>query len=339
MSIKSILVGGVMTVTLLPLATAARADAVEDFYKGKTIYALVGVSPGGGYDLELRLVARHIGKHIPGHPTVVAQNMTGATGMVMANYLYRVAPKDGTYIGLIQNGLPTSQAVGLEGVQFDASKYNWIGSVAPTVETMAVWKTTGVKTIEDATKKEVITGCVGSSGITLTYPVMLNDLLGTKFKMVMGYTGSGPLNIAMERGEVSARNNSWSSWKASKPEWVANKDINVLVYSGPKPSDLNGVPSLTSLVKSEEDLQVVKIVTAGNGLGHPFAMPPGVPAERLAAIRKAFQDMLKDPDFIKEAEKLKVDIDPVSAEDLEAAALGALHASDKAKKRARAYFQ
>ena len=320
-------------------ACAARADAVEDFYKGKTMYALVGVSPGGEYDFQLRLVARHLSAHIPGHPNIVAQNMTGATGMVMANYLYKVAPKDGTYIGLIQNGLPTSQAVGMEGVQFDASKYNWIGSIAPTVETMAVWKTTGVTSIEQAKQTEIIAGCVGSSGITLTFPVMLNDLLGTKFKMVMGYTGSGPLNLAMERGEVSARNNSWSSWNASKPEWVTNKDIHVLVYSGPKPADLNGVPSLEELIKDPEDRQVVDIVTAGNALGHPFAMPPGVPADRLAAIRKAFVEMMKDPAFRKEAEAAKIEIEPVSAETLEKAALGAINASDKAKARARKYFQ
>ena len=339
MTIRSILVGSILTAALLPLSSTAQADAVEDFYKGKTVYALVGVSPGGEYDFQLRLVARHVGKYIPGHPTVVAQNMTGATGMVMANYLYRVAPKDGTYIGLIQNGLPTSQAVGLEGVQFDASKYNWIGSVSPTVETMAVWKTTGVTTIEDAKKTEVIAGCVGSSGITLTFPVMLNDIVGTKFKMVMGYTGSGPLNLAIERGEVSARNNSWSSWKASKPEWVTNKDINVLVYSGPKPADLNGVPSVEDLLTNEDDRQVVRIVTAGNALGHPFAMPPDVPKDRVAAIRKAFQDMMKDPDFIREAEAAKLEIEPVAADALEKAVVGALGASDKAKQRARKYFQ
>jgi tripartite-type tricarboxylate transporter receptor subunit TctC len=321
------------------LNSAARADAIEDFYKGKTMYALVGVSPGGEYDFQLRLVAKHLGAYIPGHPNIIAQNMTGATGMIMANYLYKVAPKDGTYIGLIQNGLPTSQAVGMEGVQFDASKYNWIGSIAPTVETMAVWKTAGVTTIEQAKQIEVIAGCVGSSGITLTFPVMLNDLLGTKFKMVMGYTGSGPLNLAMERGEVSARNNSWSSWNASKPEWVTNKDIHVLVYSGPKPPDLNGVPSLEELIKDPEDRQVVDIVTAGNALGHPFAMPPGVPPERVAAIRKAFADMLKDPAFRKEAEAAKIEIEPVSAETLEKAALAAINASDKAKARARKYFQ
>jgi tripartite-type tricarboxylate transporter receptor subunit TctC len=321
------------------LNSAARADAIEDFYKGKTMYALVGVSPGGEYDFQLRLVAKHLGAYIPGHPNIIAQNMTGATGMIMANYLYKVAPKDGTYIGLIQNGLPTSQAVGMEGVQFDASKYNWIGSIAPTVETMAVWKTAGATTIEQARQIEIIAGCVGSSGITLTFPVMLNDLLGTKFKMVMGYTGSGPLNLAMERGEVSARNNSWSSWNASKPEWVTNKDIHVLVYSGPKPPDLNGVPSLEELIKDPEDRQVVDIVTAGNALGHPFAMPPGVPPERVAAIRKAFADMLKDPAFRKEAEAAKIEIEPVSAQTLEKAALAAINASDKAKARARKYFQ
>ena len=320
-------------------AATARADAVEDFYKGKTVYALVGVSAGGEYDFQLRLVARFLGKYIPGHPTIVAQNMVGATGMVMANYLYRVAPKDGTYIGLIQNGLPTSQAVGMEGVQFDASKYNWIGSIAPSVETMATWKTTGVKTIDDARKVEVVAGSVGSSGITLTFPMMLNDLVGTKFKMVMGYTGSGPLNLAMERGEVSARNTSWTSWKASKPEWLANGDINILVYSGPKPADLNGVPEVLELVKDPEDREVVDIVTAGNRLGHPFAMPPGVPAERVEALRKAFADMLKDADFQKEAAQAKLEIDLVTADALQKAVLAALNSSEKAKARARKYYQ
>ena len=336
---RNILLCALLATTAFAVPPAARADSVEDFYRGKTVYALVGVSPGGEYDFQLRLVSRFLGKYIPGRPNVVAQNMTGATGMVMANYLYRVAPKDGTYIGLIQNGLPTSQAVGLEGIQFDAVKYNWIGSVSPSTETMVTWKTTGVKTIEDAQKQEVIAGAVGSSGITLTFPMMLNDVLGTRFKMVMGYTGSGPLNLAMERGEVSARNSSWVSWKAAKPEWIANKDINILIYSGPKPSDLDGVPGLDDLVKNEDDLQVVRIVTAGNRLGHPFAMSPGVPQERVDAIRQAFRDMMKDPDFIKETDAAKLEIDPVSAQDLEKAAMGALGASEKAKQRARKYFQ
>ena len=317
----------------------AHAENVEDFYKGKTIYALVGVSAGGEYDLQLRLVAKHIGKFIPGHPNVVAQNMVGATGVVMANYLYRVAPQDGTYIGLIQNGLPASQAVGMEGVQFDSAKYNWLGSIAPTAETLLTWKTTGVKTIDDARKTEVIVGSVGSSGITLSFPLMLNDLAGTKFKLVMGYTGSGQLDLAMERGEVSGRATSWSSLKASKPDWIANTDVNIIARSGPKPPDLDGVPAIEDIVKNADDRQVVDVVTVGDRLGHPFATSPGAPAERVEALRRAFTDMLKDPDFQKDAATENLEIDPVNAATLEAAVLSALNASAEARERAKKYFQ
>jgi tripartite-type tricarboxylate transporter receptor subunit TctC len=317
----------------------ARADSVADFYRGKTINALVGVSPGGEYDFQLRLVARHLGKHIPGHPNIVAQNMTGATGMIMANYLYRVAPQDGTYIGLIQNGLPTSQAVGMTGVQFDAPKFNWLGSVAPTAETLTTWKTAPAKTIEDAKKIETIIGSVGSSGITLSFPMMLNDLLGTKFKMVMGYTGSGALDLAMQRGEVQGRANSWTSLKAAKPDWIANKEVNILVHSGPKSSDLKEVPALNDLVTDATDKQVVDIVTAGDSLGHPFATSPGVPPERVAALRQAFADMLKDPDFLKDAAAVRKEIDPVSVDEIEAAIARAFNATPAAKERARKYFQ
>ena len=317
----------------------AHAEDVEAFYKGKTIYALVGVSAGGEYDLQLRLVAKHIGKFIPGHPNVVAQNMVGATGIVMANYLYRVAPQDGTYIGLIQNGLPTAQAVGMQGVQFDATKFNWLGSIAPTAETFLTWKTTGVKTIDDARKTEVVVGAIGSSGITLTLPRMLNELAGTKFKLVMGYTGSGQLDLAMERGEVSARATSWSSLKASKPDWIADKDVNIIVHSGPKPPDLEGVPAIEDIVQNSDDRQVVNVVTVGDRLGHPFATSPGVPAERVKALREAFTDMLKDPDFQRDAANEKLEIDPVDAATLETAVLSALSASPEAKERAKKYFQ
>ena len=324
---------------LVAVPGSGQADAISDFYKGRTVTALVGVSAGGEYDLKLRLVARHIGKHIPGRPTVIPQNMTGATGMVMANFLFNVAPQDGTYIGVIQNGLPTSQAVGVEGVKFDATRFQWIGSVAPTTETMVTWKTTGVTTIEQARQKEAIVGAVGSSGITLSFPVMLNDLAGTKFKMVLGYTGSGALDLAMERGEVSGRAGSWSSLKASKPNWVANKDINVLVHSGPKPADLPNVPSTEDVISSPDDRQVLDIVTVGDTLGHPFATGPGVPADRVTALRKAFVDMLGDPEFRKEAAASNLEVDPVSAEALSGAVNRALGASAASKQRARKYFQ
>jgi tripartite-type tricarboxylate transporter receptor subunit TctC len=191
------------------LASAgAHADAVGDFYKGRTVTVLIGVSVGGEYDLLGRLVARHIGKHIPGNPNVVPQNMTGAGGLVMANWLYNLAPRDGTHVGVIQNGFPSQQAVGLAGVQFDAGRYAWIGSIAPTVETLAFWKTSGVTSVEDARRREVIVGSVGKSNITYTFPMMMNEYAGTKFRIVTGYPGGNDINLAMERGEVAGRNNT-----------------------------------------------------------------------------------------------------------------------------------
>lgn len=325
-------------VGLVASVGSAKADAVEAFYKGKNLNMLVGVSAGGAYDLTMRLVARHIVRFIPGRPTPVPQNMTGATGLVMANYLYNVAPKDGTFIGLIQNGLPTFQAVGMEGAQFDARRLEWIGSPAPTIETMIVWKTTGVKSVEDARQRETIIGSIGSSGITFMYPLMLNDMVGTRFKMVAGYTGSGALNLAMERGEVEGRNNSWGSVKANKPDWIKNKDIAVLTYSGRRQQDLEGVPHLEDLIKDPVDRQVFKVVTAGAQLGHPFAMAPGVPADRLAAIRKAFLEMLKSPEFIKEAVAAQVEIDPVEPHEMREIVQELFTTPDEVRKRARKYF-
>ena len=324
---------------LMALTGAARADEVEDFYRGKTITALVGVSAGGEYDLQLRLVAKHLGRFIPGHPAIIAQNMVGATGLLMANHLYRVAPRDGSVIAVIQNGLPATQAVGAPGVQFDALKFNWIGAVSPVSEVMIASKASGVRNIEDARAREVIAGAIGSAGVTLAMPSMLNDVLGTRFRMVTGYTGSGNLDIAIERGEVFARANAWSSLRASHPDWIARGDITVLVHTGPRPADLPEAPSLESLVAPGADRAVVDIVTAGDRLGRPFATTPDVPAARVAALRTAFAAMLGDAEFIRDAGARKIEVDPVDALALQRAVAAALGASDAAKARAGKYFQ
>ena len=316
----------------------AFADPVEDFYKGKTMNFLVGVSAGGGYDIDLRLVARHIVKYIPGKPTPVPQNMTGATGLVMANYVYKVAPRDGTTVALIQNGLPTFQAVGKEGVQFDARQLQWIGSLAPTVETMLTWKETGVRTVDDAKKREVIVGSNGASGITYMYPLMMNEMLGTKFKMVTGYPGSGALNLAIERGEVEGRNNSWSSVKSSKPDWLRDDKVSILVYSGPRQDDLPGVPNLDDLILDSDNRQVSRVVTAGNRLGRPFAFAPDVPIERVNAVRAAFVKMLDDPDFKKEAAAVQVDVQLVDHTVLKKVIDDLFAVPEPLKIRARKYF-
>ena len=321
------------------MATApAFANDVENFYKGRNVSFLVGVSQGGGYDTDLRLVARHIIKHIPGQPNAVPQNMTGATGLVMANYLYRVAPRDGSVIALIQNGLPTFQAVGREGVQFDARELQWIGSLAPTVETMVTTEVSGIRSVEDAKKREVIAGSNGAAGITYMYPLMMNDMLGTKFKMVTGYPGSGQLNLAMERGEVDGRNNSWTSIKSTKPNWIKDKLIHVLVYSGPKQDDLPGVPHFLELIQNPEDRAVARVVTTGGSLGRPFAVAPGVPADRVAALRAAFDKMLKDPEFIQDATKLRIELQPISHQELKKVIDDLFATPDHLKQRARKYF-
>jgi len=178
-----------LAVTLLAVPAAAHSQTVAEFYKGKTVNVYIGVGVGGEYDIQARLVARHIGKHIPGNPTVVPQNMTGAGGLRMINYLYNIAPKDGANIGMIANAFPAMQAVGIPGVQFDAARMQWLGTIAAGVETMAVWHTTGVKNIEDARKREVVAGASARGAITFIYPQMMNEFLGTKFKIVTGYPG------------------------------------------------------------------------------------------------------------------------------------------------------
>src|SRR5215213_1124033 len=298
------------------LPGAASAETVADFYKGKTVNVLIGVGAGGEYDLQARLVARFLAKHIPGNPLVVAQNMTGAGGLKMANYLYDVAPKDGTYIGMLANSFPALQVVGLDGLQFDASKFGWLGTMAATVETMAVWHTAGVHSVEDARKREIVAGASGKGAITYTLPAVMNEVLGTKFKIVTGYTGGNQINLAMERAEVQARNNTWSSWKATKPAWLRDKFINIIVQAGPRQPDLDA-PSVEALAKTPDERKLIEFVTSGTHLGRPMATTPDVPAERLKALRDAYRATMADPEFRAECEKTGFEVAPVYGEDMQ----------------------
>jgi tripartite-type tricarboxylate transporter receptor subunit TctC len=322
----------------LGMPVAASADTVADFYKGKTINVLIGVGAGGEYDLQARLVARFIGKHIPGNPVVVAQNMTGAGGLKMANYLYDVAPKDGTYIGMIANSFPASQVVGLDGLQFDCNKFGWLGTMAATVETIAVWHTAGVTSVEDVRKREIVAGASGKGAITYTLPAVMNEVLGTKFKIVTGYTGGNQINLAMERNEVQARNNTWSSWKATKPDWLRDKKLSIIAQAGPRAPDL-AAPSLEDMAKSEEDRQLIELIVSGTQMGRPLATTPGVPAERLAALREAFSATMKDPEFLGEAKKLGFEVEPVLGEALQKVVAKVLSTPKNVADRARPILQ
>jgi tripartite-type tricarboxylate transporter receptor subunit TctC len=297
-------------------AAPAHAQSVADFYRGKTINILIGVGVGGEYDLQARLVARHLGKHIPGNPTVVAQNMTGAGGIKMANYLFNVAPRDGTYIGMLSNNFAAVQRVGGEGVQFDMVKFHWLGTIEPVIETMVVWHTTGVKTIDDLRKRTTIAGASGRGAVTYFFPAMMNAFLGTKFKIVTGYKGGNAVNLAMQRGEVEARENTWSSWKSTRPQWLKEKKIIIVAQAGPRAPDLN-VPSVEKLAKSPHDRQVIELVTSSTKLGRPMATTPGVPAARVAALRAAYRATLEDPGFRADAAKLRVPVHPIYGEEMQ----------------------
>jgi tripartite-type tricarboxylate transporter receptor subunit TctC len=296
-------------VAALPSLASAQDTAIADFYRGKTVNVYIGVGVGGEYDIQARLVARHIGKHMPGNPTVVPQNMTGAGGLRMINYLYNVSPKDGASIGMIANAFPAMQAAGIAGVQFDAAKMQWLGSIAPAVETMAVWHTTGVKNIDDARQREVIAGASARGAITFIYPAMMNEFLGTKFKIVTGYPGGNQINLAMERGEVEARNNTWSSWKATKADWLRDKKIAVIAQAGPRAPDLDA-PSVEDAARTPEERLLIELVVSGTQLGRPMATN-AAPPERVTALRTAFAATMKDPEFLAEAQKLGFEVDPV----------------------------
>jgi tripartite-type tricarboxylate transporter receptor subunit TctC len=312
----------------------AQPDPVADFYKGRTVNVFIGVGVGGEYDLQARLVAKYIGRHIPGRPNVVPQNMTGASGLKMLNFLYNQAPRDGTSIGMIQNGFPAAQAIGRPGIQFDANQLRWLGTIAPVVETMALWHTAGVASIADARKKEIIIGATARGGITYTYPALMNELLGTKFKIVTGYTGGNEINIAMERGEVQGRNNSWSSWKVTKQAWLKDNKLHVIAQAGAKANDLKA-PSIEELVKTDADRQLVDIIMSGAALGRPMTTTPAVPEDRLRALRAAFLAAMKDPDFIKETAALNIEVDPVAGEAMQKVVAGVLATPKPVAERAK----
>jgi tripartite-type tricarboxylate transporter receptor subunit TctC len=305
-----------LLIALLGIASAAQADPVADFYRGKTINVLIGVGAGGEYDLQARLVARHIGRHIPGNPAVVAQNMTGAGGLRMINFLYNVAPRDGTMIGMIANAFPALQAVGHSGVQFDAGRMNWLGTIAPVVETMAIWHAAGVSSIEDARKREISIGATARGAISYFYPALMNELLGTKFKIVTGYPGGNNINLAMERGEVEGRNNTWSSWKATRPAWLAEKKLVIIAQAGPRATDLDA-PSLEDAARTPADRQLMELVLSGARFGRPLATNAEVPAVRVAALRAAFAATMRDPQFLAEAKQLNFEVDPVLGEPMQ----------------------
>jgi tripartite-type tricarboxylate transporter receptor subunit TctC len=299
-------------------SAAVSQKAVEDFYRGKKIDLIIGYSSGGTYDLYARLVARHLGNHIPGRPLIVARNMPGAGSRAAATWVYNVAPRDGAVLATADQSLSLQQAAGDKRMNFDTTKFIYVGN--PNIEnnTTVTWHATGIKTIDDAKRREVTMGATGGS-TSSQYPKAMNALLGTKFRVILGYPGGNDINLAMERGEVDGRgSNSWASWKKTRAHWLAEKKINILVQIGlQKAADLPDVPLLMELGANQADRELLRLLSASTHVGRPIFTTPDVPAERVEALRKAFDAMVRDPAFLEQAKKENFDIDPVSGEALQ----------------------
>jgi tripartite-type tricarboxylate transporter receptor subunit TctC len=303
-----------VAIALLALAGTGAAD---DFYKDKKITLLVGSTAGGGYDTDGRLIAKYMPRYIPGHPNIVVSNMPGASGVKAVNYLYANAPRDGTVIGTFNSAMPFLQAVGAPGVTYKSAELSWIGNLSQSVQAVVVWHTAGINTLDDAKKREVIMGALGSGGTMTVFPRLLNAAFGTKFRIVSGYQGGTEVNIAMERGEVHGRGAGvWTTWKRTRPDWVKEGKIIPLLQIGPrKDPDLPHVPLLNDLAQNEEHKQTFLLVAGNIQIERPFAAPPQVPPAQLKILRDAFNRVAKDPEFLAEAEKLETDVAPQTGEE------------------------
>jgi len=313
----------------------AAADAVENFFKNRTITYYISTVPGGGYDLYGRLVASYIGRHIPGQPTVVPKNMPGAGGLTMTNWLYNVAPRDGTAIAGPPQALAIEQVLGSKGIQYDAGKFTWIGRAAPVVEVMYTWFTSPTKTFKDAQERETIMGGTGPTSPTITYLKQLNILAGTRFKPIPGFGGTTEVNLAMERGEVEGSIKSWASMKADNPDWLREHKVNIILqFALDKPSDLADVPLMMDIGKTEADRQALRFFSAGNAMGRATFGPPALPPDRVAALRAAFMAAMKDPELVAEADKRRIDLGPLSGQGLQKIVEDTLAVTPEVKARA-----
>jgi tripartite-type tricarboxylate transporter receptor subunit TctC len=301
------------------LSAPALADPVEDFYKGKQITFVIRSGVGGGYDLYARVLGRHIGKHIPGNPQVIPINMPGGGGIKAANYVAKVAPKDGTILTMVSQGLPVDQALGINnGLEADLRDFHWVGNMSSHNQVTVVWHTSKTKTFEDALKRETVVGCTGAGSVSTQMPAIYNNVLGAKFKLVVGYPDGTDVNLAMERGEVEARaTNPWVSYKATTPHLIEKKMIIPIMQVGlEKEADLADVPLLRDLARNPEEKQILDFISRSVAIGRPVATTPGVPAERVAALRKAFDATLADPEFLADAEKQRMEIRAMTGEQL-----------------------
>jgi tripartite-type tricarboxylate transporter receptor subunit TctC len=332
------LLGILISLCLCGAAPAAAQEDVAAFYRGKQLRMVVGTGPGGGYDLFARAVARHIGNHIRGNPTVIVQNQAAAGGLVMVNQLYSLGPKDGSVMAAPINGIPTAPLLEPAAARFDAAKLNWIGSTNRETYVAYAWHTAGVRSLADLLQKELIVGATAAGTTLVDFPLVTNKFLGTRFRVVRGYDSTPQINVAMERGEVEGIGGiGWQSVKTTIPQWIAEKKITVIAQYGlHRDPELPDAPTMLELAKTDADRQALTMMFARTEYGRPYFVPPDVPPARVEALRRAFDATMKDPDFVADAAQLQLDLSPATGEEVQAlvAKLAATPADISARVRA-----
>jgi tripartite-type tricarboxylate transporter receptor subunit TctC len=327
---------------VLIAAAPALADPVADFYKGKQIRFVVRTPTGGDYDQYTRLLARHMGKHIPGNPQLVAVNMPGGGGILAANYMAEIAPRDGTVIGIVSQGLASDQALGVSPqLKADLRKFNWIANVVYSNQMLVVWKTSPTRTIEDAQKRVTTIGTTGAGSASVQYPAFYNNVLGTKFKIVFGYPGGQYIDLAMERGEVEGRGTTpYAALMSAKPTWIPSRQVIPLIQAGvEKEPGLPDVPLIIDQPVRAEDKPLLNFMAQISAVGRPLATTPGVPPERVAALRAAFFATVKDPEFIAAAAQENLEIRPITGDKLQEIIVGLLNAPPDVRERMKATLE
>jgi tripartite-type tricarboxylate transporter receptor subunit TctC len=305
------LLAGCISCAVVFAAGAACAQTPEAFYKTHPVELYVGTAPGGGYDLYARLVARYMGPHLPGKPPVVVKNMPGAGHLKMTNWVYNAAPRDGTVLGVAPQAIAIEQALGTDGVQYDARKFTWIGRVSPVVEVTYTWHESATKTLEDARKRETIMGGSGAASPTVFYLKALNQLAGTKFNIISSYPSNNETNLAMLRGEVEGGSKAWASMKVDNADWLREGKVSILVqYADARAADLPNVPLMMELGRNEDERQALKLFAMGNAMGRSIMATPGIPADRVAALRQGFDATMSDPELLAFTRERNIDFGP-----------------------------
>lgn len=307
------------SVALALSAPAAVADPVADFYKGRQVTLVVAYPSGGMYGITSQLITRHLGKHIPGNPTLVPQYMPGAGGTKGANYVYNAAPKDGSFLAVLSKDVAVAQKLRPQAMKYDAKDFAYLGRVLPYTAVLMVWHTAGVRKWEDLKTTEIVIGSSGKSAHEYMEAMLLNHVAGTKIKVVHGYVGAGPMYKAMETGEIHGRIGAWGSLKTVKKHWLDNKEVFAVMQTGlSRASDLKDIPAIIEMARNEEERQMFEVMEAGGPVGWGLQGPPGLPSAFVPALRKAFDAMAKDPAFIEDVTKRNVDLEPATGAEVEA---------------------